>query len=263
MKKAILLVTFGSSVLEAWVSFENIEARVKNAFPGVPVSWSYTSRILRHRMDTEGVKLLSIEEALSRLLRDGYSHVAVQSLHTIAGKEFAKLRRSVASFAEHGGFFTEIGVGKPLLSAAEDIERVAEALIKYIPPERKHNEAVLFMGHGTQRHGGGWVYGELIRELQEKDPLIFMGLTKGKPLIGEVIDQLFRYGVTKTYLMPFMSVAGEHVRNDMVGPHDASWYHILRDVGIECVPIIRGTAEYDEIVDIWVDHLREVMNSMN
>ena len=63
--------------------------------------------------------------------------------------------------------------------------------------------------------------------------------------------------------MPCMSVAEEHARNDMVGPHDDSWRHILQDVGTECAPIIRGTAKYKEIVDISVDHLRDVMNSMN
>ncbi|MBU0988056.1 MAG: sirohydrochlorin cobaltochelatase, partial [Proteobacteria bacterium] len=36
MKKGILLVAFGSSMPEAWVSFENIDKKAKAAFPDVP-----------------------------------------------------------------------------------------------------------------------------------------------------------------------------------------------------------------------------------
>ena len=56
--------------------------------------------------------------------------------------------------------------------------------------------------------------------------------------------------------MPFMSVAGDHARNDMAGPGDASWKSILEKEGIECVVVLKGTAEYQDFVDIWVDHLR-------
>jgi sirohydrochlorin cobaltochelatase len=56
--------------------------------------------------------------------------------------------------------------------------------------------------------------------------------------------------------MPFMTVAGDHVRNDMAGADENSWKTILENEGIECVPVLKGIAEYQEFVDIWVDHLR-------
>ncbi len=59
--------------------------------------------------------------------------------------------------------------------------------------------------------------------------------------------------------MPFMSVAGDHARNDMAGDEDDSWKIILKKAGIKCVPVLKGTAEYDEIVDIWVAHLKTVL----
>jgi sirohydrochlorin cobaltochelatase len=56
--------------------------------------------------------------------------------------------------------------------------------------------------------------------------------------------------------MPFMTVAGDHARNDMAGPEGNSWKYILEKEGITCVPVLKGIAEYQEFVDIWVDHLR-------
>jgi sirohydrochlorin cobaltochelatase len=45
-KTGILLVAFGSSLPEAQVSFKNIDRKVKAAFPGLPVRWAYTSRMI-------------------------------------------------------------------------------------------------------------------------------------------------------------------------------------------------------------------------
>lgn len=55
--------------------------------------------------------------------------------------------------------------------------------------------------------------------------------------------------------MPFMSVAGDHAKNDMASAEEDSWKSVLSKEGIEVVPILKGTAEYDVFVDIWVDHL--------
>ena len=38
-KVGILLVAFGSSIPEAQVSFENIDKKVKAAYPDIPVRW--------------------------------------------------------------------------------------------------------------------------------------------------------------------------------------------------------------------------------
>ena len=63
--------------------------------------------------------------------------------------------------------------------------------------------------------------------------------------------------------MPFMSVAGNHARNDMTGDDEDSWESILTKAGIKCFPVLKGTAEYDEFVDIWIDRLKTVMSRFN
>ena len=125
MKKGILLVAFGSTIPEAQVSFENIEQSVKNNFPGVPVYWSYTSRIIIEKMAKQGKHLATPEEALAKMMRENFTQVAVQSLHTIPGEEFHGLLENVRKFAGMHKGIKKVLVGYPLMATSEDVQRVA------------------------------------------------------------------------------------------------------------------------------------------
>ncbi len=135
-KKAILLVAFGSSEESAQVSFENIDKRVKKAYPEIPVKWAYTSHIIRKKLAKQGEILDSAEVALAKMVDDGCTHVAVQSLHTIAGAEYHDLRKVVGSFQAMGGFESII-LGYPLLATQEDMVRAVDAILATIPKDRK------------------------------------------------------------------------------------------------------------------------------
>lgn len=256
-KIGILLVAFGSSKPEAQISFENIDRKVKTAFPDYPARWAYTSSMIRKKLAKQGKMLDSPEVALAKMLDEGFTHVAVQSLHTISGYEFHDLLQSAHAFLFQGGF-EQVRVGYPLLSSQEDMERTVAAVIGTIPKARLKNEAVVLIGHGTH-HPSNAFYAALMFQLQRKDPRVFVGCVDGYPDIDEIRAMLREKGVKKAYLMPFMSVAGDHARNDMAGNDDDSWTSVLTKDGIESVPILKGTAEYDSFVAIWVDHLRTVL----
>jgi len=257
-KVGILLVAFGSSEPSAQVSFENIEKKTRTACPGIPIRWAYTSHIIRRKLAKQGKHLDSPAMALAKMQDEGFSHVAVQSLHTIAGAEYHDLRRTVDAFKVMGGF-QGVMLGYPMLATQEDMQRTVDAILKTIPPNRKENEAVVLMGHGTH-HPANSFYAALMFQLQLKDPDIFVGTVEGYPGIDLIKELLLKKEIKKAYLMPFMSVAGDHAKNDMAGEEDDSWKAILTKAGIQCVPILKGTAEYDDFVDIWVDHLRESLS---
>jgi sirohydrochlorin cobaltochelatase len=257
-KIGILLVAFGSTIPEAQVSFENIDRSVKAAYPDIPVRWAYTSSIIRKKLAKLGKHLDSPEVALAKMLEDGFTHVAVQSLHTIGGEEFHDLRRSAHAFHYTGGF-QRILVGYPLLATQKDMERTTEAILQNVPKARKKDEAVVLMGHGTH-HPSNAFYAALMFQVQRKDPRIFIGCVEGYPEIDEIKAMLKQKNIKKAYLMPFMSVAGDHARNDMAGPEEDSWKSMLSAAGIDCVPILKGTAEYANFIQIWVDHLGSVLS---
>jgi sirohydrochlorin cobaltochelatase len=253
----ILLVAFGSSEPRAQVSFENIARKVKATYPDTPVRWAYTSTIIRKKMAKQGLQLDSPEMALAKMLEEGFTHVAVQSLHTIAGEEYHDLVRSAQAF-EFGGGFQRVLVGNPLMASQQDMQRTVAAILGIVPQARKPGEAFVLMGHGTP-HPSNAFYAALMFQLQRRDPNVFIGCVEGYPEIDEIIAMLKEKKIRKAYLTPFMSVAGDHALNDMAGEAPDSWKSILTRAGIRCETILKGTAEYDDFVEIWADHIKETL----
>lgn len=262
MKKGILLVAFGTSEASAKVSFQHIEAKVKKAFPGVDVRWAYTSHIIRHKLAGQGDIILSPAQALAKMMDEGYTHVAVQSLHTIPGEEYHELAMTVNGFKTMPGGFDRLLLGFPLLGAQDTVAKAVDAIFATLPKARKANDAVVLMGHGTH-HPGNIYYSAMNWQLQQKDPNIIMGTVEGYPELGDVIAWLKERKTGKVWLMPFMSVAGDHAKNDMAGDEEDSWKSRLTKAGFSCQTVLKGTAEYDEFTDIWVEQLAKVVAHLN
>ena len=106
------------------------------------------------------------------------------------------------------------------------------------------------------------LYHSLAYKLASLDPLTRVGVVEGDPDIDDLVPGLCAAGVRRAFLLPFMAVAGDHARNDMAGEDEDSWASVLTREGIEPVPVLRGTAEMDEIVDIWVDHLGQALERL-
>ena len=255
--KAILLVAFGTSVPEAQKAFDQIDAQARKAFPGVEIRWALTSRTIRAKLAKEGKQLDSPEVALARMMADGFTHVTVLSLHVIPGEEYHDLNRNVQLFSEMAGGFERILVAPPLLSSHDDMVRVAEALLNHAPKDMKAEEAVLFMGHGTKNHPSDAIYSAMNYLLQDLSPNVYIATVEGHPTLDEILPKLSRKGIKKAHLAPFMVVAGMHARDDMMGDEPESWKSVLSRNGVACEATLTGIAEYPEIVEVWLDHLRE------
>ena len=83
--------------------------------------------------------------ALAKMMDEGFTHVAVQSLHTIGGEEYHDLRRAVGAFKVMGGF-QRIILGYPLLATQEDMQRAVGGILENIPKERKKERSGGFDG---------------------------------------------------------------------------------------------------------------------
>jgi sirohydrochlorin cobaltochelatase len=260
-KKGIVLVAFGTSVPEAAGAFKNVETKVRAAFPDTPIRWGYTSRLIREKLKAQGREMDTPALALSRLYAEGVTHAAVLSLHTIPGEEFSDLTRTVDALAGLPDGLTAIHLSAPLLMADEDLRRVAKLLAESVPADRKKDDAVVWMGHGTP-HPANVYYVAMGRYLERIDPLFFVATVEGAPSFDEVLAELKARKVKKAFLAPFMAVAGDHARNDMAGPEADSWASQLTKAGITPVPVLKGTAEYDPLVQIWVDHLKAAFDQL-
>ncbi|MCP3941653.1 MAG: sirohydrochlorin cobaltochelatase [Desulfobacteraceae bacterium] len=259
-KPGILLVAFGSSEASARVSFEDIEAKTRQACPDIPIFWAYSSGIIRAKLAKQGIVLDSPQTALAKMMDQGFTHVVVQSLQTIPGTMYDGLVKTVDGFASMGKF-KKIVLGAPLLDSQKDMEKAVDAVLKTIPKDRKKGEAVVLMGHGTH-HPANAFYAALMFQLQLKDPNIFVGTVEGYPEIKEIKTWLGAKKIKKAWLIPFMSVAGDHAKNDMAGSGKDSWQSILTRAGIQCKSVLKGTAEFDAFIGIWVAHIKVALHQI-
>ena len=128
MKYGILLTTFGSFNLYCKVSFSNFESQVQECFPTIPIRWAFTSNALKKQNIFRDEKIGLLDEVLSKMAFEQFTHIAVQPLQVIAGMEYSGIVSKIKILGERLGF-SSILVGEPLItSSIHSIERVKEAI---------------------------------------------------------------------------------------------------------------------------------------
>ncbi|MGC4019885.1 MAG: sirohydrochlorin cobaltochelatase, partial [Muricomes sp.] len=73
-----------------------------------------------------------------------------------------------------------------------------------------------------------------------------------------VMTKLEISGNQKVILMPFLIVAGDHAKNDMIGNED-SWKSQLEDAGYEVNAVLRGLGEMKGIRNLFIEHIEAVL----
>lgn len=126
---------------------------------------------------------------------------------------------------------------------------------------RKHNAALVYMGHGNEFYSTG-IYSETEKEfnIQYPDVKTFIGVVEGYPGLDDLMEKLKEQKVKKVILKPFMVVAGDHAINDMAGDEPDSWKNVLNKEGIEVIPVIEGLGSNDDFARIFLEHLKDAIN---
>ena len=254
-KKAILLVSFGTSYPEARRALHSIEATVENAFPDAYVQWAYTSSIIRKKLSSEGIVIPSPDIALAQLIDQGYTNIRVQSLHIIPGEEFQYLQSIVKAFEAIPKRQVTRTLGHPLMYTQNDIAETAKNMIKASPSLQK-DQVVLWMAHGTRHHSAIY-YPALQYILAQQSASHYLATVEHEPSLENVLQQLKAAKVRTIYLQPLMTIAGDHVLNDMAGEDSASWKNQLEMAGfrVECVK--KGLIQNEIFVDQWINHIKQ------
>jgi len=260
-KRGILLVAFGTSVPEAVQAIDAIQEQAEEAFPGVPVRLAYSSKIIRDKIAKEGIVKKSPAQALADMAAEGFTQVAVQSLHAIPGREYSDITATAAAFQAMPKGIRQVSVGRPLLYSFADIATAADMVLKSLPAHKK-GEGVLLMGHGTN-HPANAAYAALQLALWKHDKSVFIATVEDTPGLGEVIPELKRQGIRKVFLVPMMSVAGDHALNDMAGKESDSWASRLTAAGIKSEPVLVGLGSRPAVAGLWIDHLRDAVKELD
>lgn len=204
----ILLVAFGAMSPAARSAYATFEADVRAKHPGREVRWAYTATSLVARLRARGEVAQTLAEAYADLEADGFSTVAVCSLHLVPGEKHQEVVD-----AETGGLKTTISA--PLLSDPEAIRAAAEALLADQPTDRP----VLVVAHGHAHEAR--FNAELLAlkaELELRRAAVHLTLLEGEP--DEAGLEAFLAHARergRVQVCPFLFVGGDHVQNDILG----------------------------------------------
>ena len=266
-RAAIILASFGSTDAKAQDAQENFVKAVQARYPEIPVYLGLTARMVQKKLKAQGKPATSIFRALADAGDEGFTHVAVQSLQVIAGEEFEGVRQ-VAKAQEglHKGL-QRVSVGAPLIASNDDAASLASALLAALPKERRAEDTVIFVGHGSPHGTGGMIYPALQWHLQQKDKNLFVGTVEGTPSLEQTLAALPPVtkgkAAPKVWLVPLLAMAGEHARNDLFGDEPDSWKNILAKSGRECKALRLALFDIPAVRDIWFAHLDEALAAIN
>ena len=252
MEKALLCVSFGTSVPEAEESIAAVENALRAAAPGRLLVRAYTSSMICRKLAGRGETVLSVQEAFQQLAEQGVSDVLVQPTHLLRGSEYDKVRTEAALWRER---FSAVRLGAPLLAGTEDLRAFAGILDEAYPA--RQGQALVLFGHGTDVFAN-MVYPALqtaLHLLGRTD--IVVGTVEGWPGFPEELEQLRRQDRRQVHLVPLMLVAGDHVLNDMAGDGAESWKSRLEGRGYSVRCTLRGLGMMPGVPELYCRHLRE------
>ena len=253
-KKAILVISFGTSYNDnREQTIVPTEKAIAEAFPDRELRRAWTSRMIIAKLkkrDNEHIDY--IDEAMERLVKDGFDDVIVQSTHIMNGEEYDFIESFVLPYKEK---IASLRIGKPLLTTDADYDEVVECIRNEILPLSKGNPMVL-MGHGTT-HFANATYSQLQLKLRFAGLRnVYITTVEGFPTFGNTISMLKEDGVKKVTLMPFMIVAGDHANNDMAGDDDDSLKSMLKAEGIDAECVIMGLGSLPSFRRMFGEHAK-------
>lgn len=252
MKKALLVVSFGTSYPDTRIkNIEACEIAMQAVCPDRDFFRAWTSHIIRKKVaNRDQMYIDSPQQALERLIKEGYHDVVIQSLHILNGDEFEKITREMLVYKDQ---FKRMSIGKPLLSSIEDYQAVIDALIGQ-SPTLQQDERVVFMGHGASHHAFA-AYACLDHLFMTKKLPFMMGAVESYPEIDIVLERLQQEHIRKVHLVPFMIVAGDHATHDMASDEEDSWNSQIKALGIETQCHLKGLGENEHIRALFATHL--------
>jgi sirohydrochlorin cobaltochelatase len=250
-KIPIVLTAFGTTSL-AMKTYATMDRAFKGRFPGHEIRWAYTSRMVKDVAREEGRGIKSPSEVMDELAIKGHSWAVVQSLHLICGHEFYRMLDEIRDHS------IRTSAGLPMLVAAKDYERLADAIYR-IFPETDH-EAVVLAGHGTD-HPAWSSYLAFSWVLRQKfGRRFFVGVIEnGRPTRDEIVASVKEAGFTRIRLAPLLLVAGRHFHEDLAGAGD-SWKTAFELEGMDVAVHPDGLGEMPGVIELFCDHIQDAMD---
>ena len=251
-KKAVLVISFGTSYNDNRAeTIVPMEQAIASEFPDREPRRAWTSRMILAKLKKrDGEHIDYIDEAMDRLIAEGFDDVIVQPTHIMNGTEYDFVESIVSGYRDR---IPVIAMGKPLLTSGEDFEEVVAAIANDLVP-LADGGALVLMGHGTE-HFANSAYSELQLRLffaGYKD--VYVTTVEGFPDFDNTLELMRNKGYENVTVTPFMIVAGDHANNDMAGDDDDSLRSVLEKEGYSVKCVIKGLGSYPSFRRMFAEH---------
>lgn len=262
MKKAILVVSFGTSYLDTLEkTIEKAEKQIRDKFSEYDIYRAFTSHmIIKKLKEKYEIFVDTPEEILEKLYEAGYEEVIMQPLHMIPGEEFIYINKIAELFKEK---FEVLKVGRPIFyyQGIEELPQDYSLFIEATKELYEENNAVVLMGHGTA-HPANSVYGCLQAVFEyEGYENVFVTTVEGYPNFENVISRLKRKNISEVTIAPLMVVAGDHARNDMASDDEESLKSMLEVEGIKVNVHLKGLGENEKFNELYINRIDDLINN--
>ena len=256
MKKAILVVSFGTSYLDTLEkTIEKAEKQIRDKFSEYDIYRAFTSHmIIKKLKEKYEIFVDTPEEILEKLYEVGYEEVIMQPLHMIPGEEFIYINKIAEVFKEK---FELLKVGRPIFyyQGIEELPQDYSLFIEATKELYEENNTVVLMGHGTA-HPSNSVYGCL-----QGYENVFVTTVEGYPNFENVISRLKRKNISEVTIAPLMVVAGDHARNDMASDDEDSLKSVLEAEGIKVNVHLKGLGENEKFNELYINRIDDLINN--
>ncbi len=257
-KVGILLSMFGTTVAEARVGYDVFETLVHNNFPNIPEFRAYTADKIRRKFKRHGEQAFTVAQALTEMYDAGFTHVAVQSLHTVPGVEYEWTKQQSKALEHPRKGLQKVTVGLPLITERfihEVVKGIPDYIEKHLQATLPDDEAVILIGHGTY-HDAQIYYQALQGLIKDFSPNYFVGTLMGDGLTaGDIIPKLEAKHIKKVHLIPFMCVPGHHFVLDISGDLPSSWASIMKEHGFACAYYSASSITHEAFATVWLENL--------
>ena len=261
MKKAILVVSFGTSYLDTLEkTIEKAEKQIRDTFSEYDIYRAFTShKIIKKLQEKYEIFIDTPEAMLEKLYDSGYEEIIMQPLHMIPGEEFIYINKIAEIFKEK---FEVLKVGRPIFyyQGIEELPQDYSLFIEATKELYEENNAVVLMGHGTA-HPANSVYGCLQAVFEDEGyENVFVTTVEGYPNFENVIGRVKRKNISEVTLAPLMVVAGDHARNDMASDDEESLKSMLEAEGIKVNVYMKGLGENEKFNKLYINRIDDLIN---
>ncbi|AMD95101.1 sirohydrochlorin cobaltochelatase [Leptotrichia sp. oral taxon 847] len=245
MKKGIVIASFGTTHEDALKrTIDVIENKMREKYGFENCKRAFTSNKVREKLKTKkNLTIFNQGEALQSLKNKGFEKIFTMSLHILNGIEYKKLDNSFGKVSE------------PLLFNESDYKKIIE---NKEFNDTKGNDAIIFVGHGSE-DASDESY-EKLQNYYKKfgKENIFIGTIEGKITIKHILEKLKNTNFKKILLKPFLIVAGDHAKNDIMSNDKNSWKSILEKNGYKVETELVGMGEYPFIQKMFMDKFEKI-----